>query len=369
VQARKRIADERAKKGENDLGNAMGIFDMVFPRNTPPPLHLDWLQIEVSARCNSSCCYCPTSCYHDEWEGGLMEMDTFERLRPYLPFCDLVFLQGWGEPLLHPRFWEMARQTKEAGAVTGFTTNATLLDQERQLQLLDTGVDIMAVSLAGVTAETQARLRDGCSLERIGESLMELQRLKRERGTEKPQVHIAFMMLRSNWRQVGGLADLAAQWGVSQVVVSDLSWIGDQTGESESLLEHQDLWPDVASAVEQAQRAARAKGIGFHYQGPSTGQPAATCTENVIKACYVSYSGEVSPCPFARLGFGHRFEGEPVAAAPIVFGNVRSDTLPKIWDSAAARDFRSSFERRQSTVEPGVDQLPEPCKRCYKLRK
>jgi len=345
----------------------MEIFSKVFPSNTPPLLHLDWLQVEVSALCNSSCCYCPTSCYHDEWEGGFMEPATFERLRPYLPFCDLVFLQGWGEPLLHPSFWEMARQAKEAGAVTGFTTNATLLDQECRLQLLDSGVDIMAVSLAGVTTATQARLREGCSLERIGESLMKLQRMKRERGTEKPQVHIAFMLLRSNWREAGGLADLAERWGVSQVVVSDLSWIGNPAVESESLLEYPDLWPDVTRAMWQAKRAAAEKGIGFHYQGSATGQAGCVCTENVLNACYVSYRGEVSPCPFANLRFEHRFDGEPAADAPVVFGNVQSETLPEIWNSAAARGFRRSFQRRKSRVDPGAHELRTPCRHCYKL--
>jgi MoaA/NifB/PqqE/SkfB family radical SAM enzyme len=35
-----------------------------------------------------------------------------EIMEPHFASATLVFLQGWGEPLLHPKFWEMARRTK-----------------------------------------------------------------------------------------------------------------------------------------------------------------------------------------------------------------------------------------------------------------
>ena len=45
-----------------------------------------------------------------------MAMETFEALLPAFPAADLVFLQGWGEPLLHPAFWEMAVKARATGA-------------------------------------------------------------------------------------------------------------------------------------------------------------------------------------------------------------------------------------------------------------
>jgi MoaA/NifB/PqqE/SkfB family radical SAM enzyme len=302
-----------------------------------------------------------------------MDAQTFERLRPSFPSADLVFLQGWGEPLLHPEFWEMVRRAKAAGAMTGFTTNAKLLDQACTLQLVESGVDVVAVSLAGVTPATHERFRPGCSLAQIDGALAGLKKLKRERGVQEPHVHIAFMLLRSNWREVDRLVDLAARWGVTQVVVSNLTWIGTAAMQEESILERRDLWPEVTTVLERARRDASGKNIEFCYQGPGTGQPRPTCTENILKACFVSCCGDVSPCVFTNLsGLSddrviHYFEGRAHKVERLVFGNVRGETLPAIWNSEKARGFRQSFQTRLATDSPGTAHLPEPCRHCYKL--
>jgi len=62
------------------------------------PLRFDWIQVEVSAVCNA---YCVLSCYKGQWGGDLMDMQTSEHLKPSFTLTDMVFLQGWGEPLLH----------------------------------------------------------------------------------------------------------------------------------------------------------------------------------------------------------------------------------------------------------------------------
>jgi MoaA/NifB/PqqE/SkfB family radical SAM enzyme len=302
-----------------------------------------------------------------------MDMQTFERLRPSFPFADLVFLQGWGEPLLHPKFWEMMRQAKAAGAMTGFTTNATLLDQAHTLQLIQSGVDIMAVSLAGVAPATHERFRPGCGFTQIDGALGVLKELKRERRVQKPHVHIAFMLLRSNWEEVDGLVDLAARWGATQVVVSNLTWIGTEALQEESILANSDLWPEVTRVLERARRDASGRGIEFCYRDPGTGQPRATCTENVHKACFVSYRGDVSPCVFTNFSVSsgeggiHYFEGRAHKVQRLAFGNVREEMLPAIWNSEAARGFRKSFQSRLAMPSPGTDHLPEPCRHCYKL--
>jgi MoaA/NifB/PqqE/SkfB family radical SAM enzyme len=94
----------------------------------PAQARFEWLQIEVAGLCNAACAYCALICYKRARQGGLMEMETFARLEPQFASAALVYLQGWGGPLLHPRFWEMARPAKASGARVGFTTNGTRLD-------------------------------------------------------------------------------------------------------------------------------------------------------------------------------------------------------------------------------------------------
>jgi MoaA/NifB/PqqE/SkfB family radical SAM enzyme len=130
-----------------------------------------------------------------------------------------VAIALWGEPLLHTSFWEMVRKVKRTGTKVGFTTNGTPLNPKNLDRLLETDVDIMAVSLAGTSPDSNERFRQGCDLDRIDAALVALRQKKREHCTETPNVHIAFMLLRSNWRELDQLPDLAAEWGASQVIV------------------------------------------------------------------------------------------------------------------------------------------------------
>ena len=101
--------------------------------------------------------------------------------------------------------------------------------------------------------------------------------------------------------------------------------------------------------------------------------PLAICTENVFKACFVSHRGEVSPCVLTGISVK---EGKPVEyyfqsrTYPLekyLLGNVNTQSLAEIWNSKKARDFRSRFAKRLTAERPGMDELPSPCRRCYKL--
>jgi hypothetical protein len=63
----------------------------------------------------------------------------------------------------------------------------------------------------------------------------------------------------------------------------------------------------------------------------------------------------------------HYFRGQGCPVSPCVFGNVNEAPFEAIWKSDAARSFRAAFERRQRHAHPGTDDLPEPCRHCYKL--
>jgi MoaA/NifB/PqqE/SkfB family radical SAM enzyme len=337
------------------------------------PLHLDWIQVEVSAVCNATCAYCVLTCYKKQWAGDLMDMQTFERLRPSFPLADMIYLQGWGEPLLHPQFWEMVRQVKSAGAKVGFTTNGVPLTDKNINNLFEERVDIMGVSLAGATASTHERFRQGCDFARIDKALTKINKTKQHQTAEGPSVNLAFILLRSNWREVERLPALAAQWGVSQIVINNLSFIGSAKMRDESLLLQPELWPAVRDTLESAKQEAADHGILLHYYRPHMEQPCAICTENVFKACFVSYRGDVSPCVMTNISLKpgsaaeYWFQNKIYPVENYIFGNINEQSLPDIWKNSKARQFRAAFEERTTMDHPGTHQLPEPCRRCYKL--
>lgn len=336
-------------------------------------LKLDWIQVEVSAVCNASCAYCVLDCYRDQWQGGLMDMKTFERIKPYFASAGLVFLQGWGEPLLHSQFRGMVEMVKAAGSRVGFTTNGTLLNEENIVRLLPLNIDIMGISLAGTSAITHNRFRQGCDFDEVESNVLELKRTKEKLGVDAPEMHIAFILLASNWRDLKDLPLLAAKWGVKQVVVSNLTFIGKEDLQGESLLNRPELWQEVRAALESAKTAAEGQGVDLQFYGPEIGEPLAVCRENVLNACFITWRGDVTPCVMTGFSLSpeqpatHYFKGNRYDVESVVFGNVNDETLHDIWISKTARIFHSHYQRRLRMPDPIGREVPLPCRHCYKL--
>jgi len=346
-------------------------FGTVWSRLTP--FELDWIQVEVSARCDSRCIYCPVSQFRGKRVEGLMTWETFHRLESSFSSADMVFLQGWGEPLLHPQFWEMARRARNAGPKVGFTTNGTLLGEGNRQALLESGVEIMGVSLAGSTPQTHDRFREGNPLDVIDLNLRRLRREKEERGSDLPKIHLAYLLLSSNLAELQGVVDLAEEWGASQIVVSYLSIVLSSALEGEALPARSSNGPSVRSLIEEAKARAEEKGILLHVNRPSSQGAEPTCTENILKSCFVSAQGQVSPCVMSNLGLSertgavHLFRGTEYPVRTLTFGSLRDGSLEQIWKSRPARDFRRVFRERLWRGDKGTGGLPAPCSHCYKL--
>jgi len=154
------------------------------------------MQVEVSSYCNAACIYCPHKVYRDIWLSRHLSLETFKRLKPAFAKTLMVYLQGWGEPLLHPEFFKMVSMAKAADCGVGTTTNGMLVGRETILRLISSGVDVVAFSLAGVD-ERNDSIRVGTKLEEILGAIRALDRAKKELCVRRPAIHIAYLLLRS----------------------------------------------------------------------------------------------------------------------------------------------------------------------------
>ena len=80
------------------------MFGIKLPRFYPV---FSWIQIEVTTKCNASCVYCPHYLCRSNWIKRDIPFDVMKFIEPALPTTGLVYLQGWGEPLLYPDLWKM----------------------------------------------------------------------------------------------------------------------------------------------------------------------------------------------------------------------------------------------------------------------
>jgi len=157
---------------------------------------LKTLQIEVTSRCNlPGCIMCPRTAFPSRWQNQDMSWQTFENLSRLFNQFDMIYLSGWGEPLVHHRIWDMVALAKENRKKVGFTTNGLLINKTAREKLLGL-VDIIGISVDGATASTYTKMRPGSEFTLVIENIRQLIELKRQRGQSTPEVGILFMKMK-----------------------------------------------------------------------------------------------------------------------------------------------------------------------------
>jgi MoaA/NifB/PqqE/SkfB family radical SAM enzyme len=322
---------------------------------------LDWIQVEVTSHCNARCAYCPRTVYGDDWLSRHMSMETFERLVPAFRKTRLVFLQGWGEPFLHPELLTMMATAKRAGCKVGTTTNGMLLDAHTMHRLVEIGVDVLAFSLAGADERNDA-IRSGTRLADVLDAIRSLGQIKRRLGKERPEVHVAYMLLRSGLEGVRRLPHLLQALGVSQVVISTLDFVasGDLAAEAVVPATPQE-YENLAGKLDSIRAEGERFGLRIHDQLYRPGPRRAACPENVERSLFVSADGGVSACVFANMPVSRPagvYRDGPKRHQRVVFGNVGDAPPAAIWRRKAYRAFRRALPRGR---------LPAECQGCPKL--
>jgi MoaA/NifB/PqqE/SkfB family radical SAM enzyme len=312
---------------------------------------LDCIQVEVTSRCPGRCTYCPHTTLRDRWQSRDMDMGTFSRLWPLLRQSGRVHLQGWGEPLLNPAFFDMAALGRKAGCAVSTTTCGLRMDETIAAQLVDSGIDIAAFSLAGTDAASNAA-RAGVDFERVCEAVSVLAAIRRQRNSLTPEIHFAYLMLASNVDAVAGLPALMQRLGVQAAVISTLDYIPEPGLEAEAYQPHEtEKIARAAVILAETAAEARRRGLGFHFDLPSPEAFGTSCRENIRRSLYVASDGSLSPCIYVNL--------PDDAADPKrrVFGNVRETNPLEIWEGT---DFRR-FRERLACGDPDL-----PCRGCPK---
>jgi molybdenum cofactor biosynthesis enzyme MoaA len=192
---------------------------------------LDCIQVEVTSRCPGRCIYCPHTTLKNHWQARDMDLDTFGRLWPLMRRAGRVHLQGWGEPLLNPDFFDMAALARKAGCQVSTTTCGLRMDPELALRIVESSIDIVAFSLAGSDPASNAA-RQGVDFDRVCDAVSTLQAVRRERMGVHLEIHFAYLMLASNMGAVRGLPELMQRLGVHATVISALDYIPEPGLES-----------------------------------------------------------------------------------------------------------------------------------------
>jgi MoaA/NifB/PqqE/SkfB family radical SAM enzyme len=354
-----------------------------------PTSRLPVIQIEITSRCQMQCIFCAHQGLKGQWVHGDLPWELYcDAIVPELHHFELVYLQGWGEPMLHPHLWDMLDLAQRAGCRTGFTTNGARLTLDYSTRLLNTGVDILCISLAGASRETHAALRVGSRFDHLVTNIQTLTRLKAQRGSDRPWLELHLLMTRANIHELPDFVELAARLGADEAVATNLTYT--PTPEADSLRAFNCYEPDPTyqEFVAHAQEKVQASGIKFRLYPLVKGEPLVGCDARPLETAFVNHMGYVTPCVYLGLSVKEDipriFCGRQVSVDPVRFGHV-SQGLVAAFHSHEAEKFKAPLRKLKMSTHPAllfsaltteattdytasdrVSILPMGCQSCYK---
>ncbi len=106
----------------------------------------------ITRRCNLKCIHCYSDSDAREYPGELTWDQCKGVLDDLAQFGVPGLLLSGGEPLIHPRFFDIASYARGKGLRLTLSTNGTLIDREAAQRLKDTGFAYVGISLDGIGA-------------------------------------------------------------------------------------------------------------------------------------------------------------------------------------------------------------------------
>ena len=321
--------------------------------NVPLPR---FVQIEPVGQCNLRCRMCPIQ-FRNEGRPGqprsFMDFNLFCRLLDQFPDLTELQLQGLGEPLLHPRFFDMVRHAAERGIHVSTNSNLTVLSEARAVECVKSGLHTMHVSLDGATAATYQTIRVGARFERVLSNLRRLVQAKAALSAPLPELRLVTVVMRANLRELPELVLLAHRERIPALSVQHLchdfgeSSLPSQYKPMRSFVDDETLLHEDARRVERYFAAARilARELDIELRLPNVkprmhapGTPGKSRCDWPWRGAYISYDGKAMPCC--------------MVATPdrIHFGDMAQNSVTAIWNTTHSANNSIPRPRRKSAA-------------------
>lgn len=281
--------------------------------------------IEPTNLCNLACPTCPTG------TGKIkplpqMTIERFDHvIEQVAPRMRNIALWNYGEPLLNRQLPQMIAHAKRAGVgVVKVSSNVHFLDGERGSAILQSGLDVLILSVDGATAETYGKFRQEGDFDRVGKAVAWLCSEKKRLGLTKPRIELQFIAMSHNEHELPEIRRLAREWGVDRFRVKTVG--ADD--------------PKTRDLVPKERLLSR-----YREDRESPSVRYAFCTM-AWDHTVVNVDGSVTPCCYLRPDMGDEF----------VMGNIFESSFAQIWRGERYRAFRAS-------MLDGRESMPV-CNRC-----
>ena len=275
--------------------------------------------IEPTNLCNLACPTCPTGTGKIKPLPQLALADCDRMLGGLVPLLRNLALWNYGEPVLNRELPAMIAHAKQAGVgVVKVSSNVHFLDGERGRALLDSGLDVLILSVDGASQATYETFRKDGDFARVARAVAWLCAEKRRLGLARPRIELQFIAMRHNEHELPEMRRLARAWGVDALRIKT---VGADDAATRGLVPASSLLSRYAA------------------DGETPSVRHAFCTM-AWDHTVINVDGSVTPCCYLRPDMGPEF----------VMGNALEAPFAEIWRGEKYRAFRAQMLTDRSAM-------------------
>ena len=274
------------------------------------------IDLEITNLCNIQCTICPRSDMARPRQH--MSPDLWKSIIDQLRGYGLVdsWFHLFGEPLLHPRLFDMLEYARRSGAFlhSGLSTNGMKLSLDNSRRLIESGLHRIVISLDGVDEKSYSKVRSGGDYHRIVNNIEGfLEEYKRSTVPAKPEVLIQIIETTVN----------------QETVISFEKLWSERLDPIHGIQLYKKRFMDFAGTVDFCKR-------------PENPEPNLPCVGLWFEMAVYSDGRAVTCC----------FDAD----AKQVVGDVNENSLYKIWHSKRFNHYRHSHRMREWRAFPLCNQ-------------
>jgi len=187
--------------------------------------------VEITNVCNLRCSMCPRNTMTRQAQH--MDVGLFEEfLSKNHRSLEFVGLNGYGEPLLHPRLFDILSLCRRYKVTSGISTNCTMLKGDIAERLIEEGPDHLILAVDSVQKESYEKVRIGASFESVMDNVkgfLRLNALKRGR----PFVVLQCIYMTETKGQVHDFIANFSEYKYDALRIRQLTYSGNKRADSD----------------------------------------------------------------------------------------------------------------------------------------
>lgn len=278
--------------------------------------------IEPTTACNLGCPECPSGLKQFTRETGRLQVqdnkEMLDQIGKNLFYINYYFQ---GEPFLNPHFLELIREAKKRKIYTATSTNAHFISEKKALEIVDSGLSRMIISIDGITQETYEDYRIHGQLEKVLCGTEAIIKAKEQTGSKTPHVIWQFLVTGKNEHEIPKLQELAKSYRVDELRLKSIQVYDFEEGNP--LIPHNEKYSRYRRLPNGKYKMKA--GLGNHCW-------------RMWSSTVLTWNGIVVPCCFDK-------------DATHQLGRISDSNFKNIWKSERYKSLRKQILIARQTVD------------------